>query len=459
MIEEIGINNFRSIIDNKITFEPLTVIIGANGAGKSNLVKAVELIGEIPNTSIGQAISAQGGRNGIEPVLFGNTDIDKAPSKIEVKFKMPSYDTEYDEIPMLVKHSIEFSFTRQSKLIINNESIEFTSVLHVGEMLLKDRRKPDENVREDYKFTDNSVFSITKGGGGAIKVDLPDMKSSYDRGCMLTWLGFPSDWSQKFDTKKKIKDLLTSIAPKVSNNNYNLGKSFLDGRYESLLKWSREFNGYTSFVSNIRRYDLLLNELRKEQPIGGPNRLDKIGSNLPQTVTGLSLNEVAMRRIMHSLIEIAPHIKSLKTGELRTGSQFIEFIEVNSNKTVESWHSSDGTLRALAILLAVETASIGSTIIIEEPEQNLHPWAVVYLMDHIRKVVENNGIQVLVTTHSEHVLKSVESKEVRIATRSPTLGTTFKSIVDLVGDVDIEKGDVGKLWADGLLGGVPNHAL
>ena len=61
MIEELSIHNFRSIVEDRITLEPVTVLIGANGSGKSNFVKALEFLSDIPRNGLTLAISRQGG--------------------------------------------------------------------------------------------------------------------------------------------------------------------------------------------------------------------------------------------------------------------------------------------------------------------------------------------------------------------------------------------------------------
>jgi predicted ATPase len=144
-------------------------------------------------------------------------------------------------------------------------------------------------------------------------------------------------------------------------------------------------------------------------------------------------------------------------SQLKSGQEFVQFVEEKSGRPVESWQSSDGTLRALAILLAVETHPEGSAILIEEPEQGLHPWAIRTLVAHIRAVIAERGLQVVLTTHSQQVLDCVAQEEVLVASRHSGSGTLFRTISDVVGHNTIEKGDIGKLWVSGLLGGVPSY--
>jgi recombinational DNA repair ATPase RecF len=46
-LERITINGFKSIRELKLQLEPLNILIGANGAGKSNFIGAFRLLNEI----------------------------------------------------------------------------------------------------------------------------------------------------------------------------------------------------------------------------------------------------------------------------------------------------------------------------------------------------------------------------------------------------------------------------
>ena len=106
------------------------------------------------------------------------------------------------------------------------------------------------------------------------------------------------------------------------------------------------------------------------------------------------------------------------------------FSEVYGGRGIESWEASDGTLRAFAILLAIETHPEGSTIMIEEPEHGLHPWAVSDLISHMRETIKQRNIQVILATHSQQVLECLYPEELLLAERTQT-GTVFNKIKDI----------------------------
>ncbi|HEY4628118.1 MAG TPA: AAA family ATPase, partial [Flavobacterium sp.] len=95
-----------------------------------------------------------------------------------------------------------------------------------------------------------------------------------------------------------------------------------------------------------------------------------------------------------------------------------------------------------------------STVLIEEPEHGLHPWAVKELISHIRSVVDLKHLQVILTTHSQQVLENIEKSELLITERDQN-GTRYNTIDFIIPDADISMGEIGELWTRGLLRGVP----
>lgn len=86
----------------------------------------------------------------------------------------------------------------------------------------------------------------------------------------------------------------------------------------------------------------------------------------------------------------------------------------DQNLNFEATCMSDGTLRALAMLLAVYQEPLPSLLMIEEPEASMHPGALGAIGDIIRAAALRT--QVVVTTHSPELLdaKWVEDRHLRI---------------------------------------------
>ncbi|GAB6869729.1 AAA family ATPase [Bacteroides rodentium] len=67
MIEQIFIENYKSIRKAKIKLNNLNVLIGSNGVGKSNFVSFFELVQAMLNQRLGSYILSRGG---IERMLY-----------------------------------------------------------------------------------------------------------------------------------------------------------------------------------------------------------------------------------------------------------------------------------------------------------------------------------------------------------------------------------------------------
>lgn len=76
-ISRVVLRNYRSVGQCDVTLGPLTYLVGANGAGKSNFVDALHLVSEALTSSLDQALSVRGGlaevrrRSSGHPTHFG----------------------------------------------------------------------------------------------------------------------------------------------------------------------------------------------------------------------------------------------------------------------------------------------------------------------------------------------------------------------------------------------------
>lgn len=464
MISELEIQNFRSIRKDKITLEPLTVLIGANGSGKSNIVKALEFISDIPRSGFHLAVSKQGGREGMVSKDIPLKDIGNYPTYIKFRSCLIPPNTEIEHPKSVdVTHEFEFAFKNSGRIQIQREKLVFYKVLYVGKVLSDKNQSPIIEYGSPEHHESNSYFSVSHEGSSAIYRANPPINET-TLNSYVYWLGLDA-LRNKFTTPKELDDFLQTFRTERSRRPVRKGKErdtntyakglFTDPNFPTVLDFAPQARFFISSIKLIKRYDLLLHELRREQAPSDSPELTKAGENMPAALRRLSSNEESYSRLKASFEAIAPHIIDMKASSLRTGKEFVEFIESRSGRGIESWESSDGSLRALAILVALETSDKGDTVIIEEPEQNLHPWAIRTLIDHMREVVEKKNVQIILTTHSEHVLERVEAQEVRVVTRSPSLGTKFKRIEQIVSKRKIEMGEVGRLWVKGMLGGVP----
>lgn len=178
----------------------------------------------------------------------------------------------------------------------------------------------------------------------------------------------------------------------------------------TVLSALEEFRPVFDFLTGIRRYNLHPERLRELQ---GPDPGEGVvllsdGSNAAAVLRRISEDDAhnghIYARICRLLGQVVPGTVSVEPKSL--GRK--ETLEFSQNVGLQhEWHFdalnvSDGTLRALGILLAVYQSRPASVIAIEEPEATIHPAATEILTDILIDGAERS--QVLFTTHSPDVL-------------------------------------------------------
>jgi predicted ATPase len=121
------------------------------------------------------------------------------------------------------------------------------------------------------------------------------------------------------------------------------------------------------------------------------------------------------------------------------------------NRAIGALHISDGTLRFLLLESIFYNPQRGNIVAIDEPERGLHP-------DMIRSVAEMikyaaNSTQIIVATHSPHLLNQFELDDVLVFEKDEDNSTIVKSISE--DDFSDWEGDYlpGQMWLLGQIGG------
>jgi hypothetical protein len=105
-------------------------------------------------------------------------------------------------------------------------------------------------------------------------------------------------------------------------------------------------------------------------------------------------------------------IDSFQIEPFGAGSEYVVF---RLKKTMSSAGAllpdvGFGVSQVLPVLVLCYYATEGSTLIIEQPELHLHPAAQSELADVLIDVVKNRRMQVIVESHSEHLLRRLQRR-------------------------------------------------
>lgn len=203
----------------------------------------------------------------------------------------------------------------------------------------------------------------------------------------------PLRWSGDLDQPNLTRSTLA--LPLIGNSHFRSVFEFLfDMRVyrinPSMLRYNRDPYDDIELDEDGRNAASMLRHIRKESP----EDWEEICELLSNAVPGLA--EVQPRR--------------------RNGGLTLEFLlNLTGGKArFDASAMSDGTLRALGILLAAYQRPAPSLMVIEEPEASIHPGALGVILDVLREARRSS--QVVVTTHSPEILdaKWIKDRHLRL---------------------------------------------
>lgn len=178
----------------------------------------------------------------------------------------------------------------------------------------------------------------------------------------------------------------------------------------TVLSGLEEFRLIFDFLTGIRRYNLRperLRELQDPDPGEGTTLLSD-GRNAAAVLRRIredsARNGHVYERICRLLSQVVPGTTSVQPKSVgpKETLEFLQKVGLQQEWRFDALNMSDGTLRALGILLAIYQSRPASLIAIEEPESTIHPAAVEVLMDILMDGAERS--QVLLTTHSPDII-------------------------------------------------------
>jgi predicted ATPase len=199
--------------------------------------------------------------------------------------------------------------------------------------------------------------------------------------------------------------------------------------------------------------------MRREGSVRDNERLRESGDNLAAYLYRLRDEDKATYSLIEDTIRlVAPFFKGFK---LRTKKKKddelieLEWVQKNSDHPFHASQLSDGTLRFIALTTALLQPDPPATILIDEPELGLHPYALNTLASLIRQARQRT--QLIVSTQSAGLLNAFEPKDVVVIDRAEG-ESRFRRLTEeeLTAWLD-EEYSLGELWQKEVYGGGPVH--
>ncbi len=195
--------------------------------------------------------------------------------------------------------------------------------------------------------------------------------------------------------------------------------------------------------------------LKQPATVNDNDYLREDGSNLAAFLFLISQKQPAtFKLIEHTIRSVAPFFErfDLKPDNLNPKVIFLRWIENSSDDYFDAHNFSDGTIRFIALTTLLLQPNLPKTIIIDEPELGLHPYAIGKLAAMIKSA--SNRSQIIVSTQSVTLLDQFEAKDIIVVDREDNQ-TVFKRQNQEELAQWIEDYSMGQIWGKNLIGGTP----
>jgi len=184
--------------------------------------------------------------------------------------------------------------------------------------------------------------------------------------------------------------------------------------------------------------------------------LGERAENLSAVVHRICRDPEQKTSLLHWLSALCvPELTDITFDETKTGDVLVQLVEGGGTGRVISARSlSDGTLRFFGLLAAMFTAPEGSLFLLEEIENGLHPTRVHLLVQLLEQFAEFRNLQIIATTHSPQVLLSLSDDAMRDAVLFARHEEAVGTVVSRLGDLPyfeevIQKTHIDQLFTTG----------
>jgi predicted ATPase len=134
----------------------------------------------------------------------------------------------------------------------------------------------------------------------------------------------------------------------------------------------------------------------------------------------------------------------------------LEWIEKDKDVPFKAHHLSDGTLRfiCLTTLLLQPVENQPATILIDEPELGLHPYAITVLTSLLKSAALKK--QIIVSTQSVELVSEFDAEDLVVVDRKGDASVFSRLDVEKLQDW-LQEYSLGELWKKNIFGGRPSR--
>jgi predicted ATPase len=375
-LKRLEIRNYKSLRDVVIEPTPLTVLVGPNAAGKSNFADALDFLGEVYRWDLEGAVAKKGG---YENICYRQIKRSGAPIRFRVVLEVLEMDWDFPK----------------------------DSIIDFG-------------IPEDHVF--DHLFEF-KAKSQAIQAPFSVVKEEYRVSRREELLGEPTPIAEFFRVGNSFRilpaGLIEALPGRVSES------GLLVRPIENLFLWGDAFPG---IMERLRLFQLSALVCRQAGvPTPNPD-LDRFGSNLPAVLEYLKrIHTKEYSQLLNMARRIMPSLEAIEIDYTHTKTLGLFLRESGFKRPWTSEDISDGTIQSIALLAAIFDPRI-KILVIEEPENSVHPWAIRTFVEAFRLASEQK--QIILTTHSPILIDQIRPEELWVV-RRPGAETLIDPVLSL----------------------------
>ena len=358
-ITRVWARNFRSVADVSLEMDPLTILVGPNASGKSNLLDILRFIKDALRFDLEVAVSSREGMEGVARRGAGDSEIEVG---VEAVVRDGRFGGGYC--------SAEYGF---SLVCVDDGGYKVGK--EYGKVRERDGSDAVEFRVEDGRLATSEFFI----GGTRYSF------SSYDVDLLID-----------FDTDRLAFPFIVRASRPLVRDVEISGRAAL--LHDGMRELHRKLTG-------MRFYHIFPNTIRGPQRLSNALALEEDAENLG-TIIKKGFDRVepgSMGRLREDVELIMPGVSDV--GVDAVGGYLVVRLKrdaIGGDGWLDLSMESDGAIRLLALVVALYQQPYLPVIGIEEPELAEHPDTLAVLADMINEASRRS--QVIVTTHSPELI-------------------------------------------------------
>lgn len=413
MITAFEFQNWKSYSDSKLHVDPLTVLIGTNASGKSNALDALLFLNRIAH---GAQLTA---------ALQGDAALGAVRGGVEWAARQPG-DTFSLLVTVRSDDLTDYEYRIEVRVRANRCEL-------LGEQLVRVKYRPAK-----------------RGEQGVIGVQSGSLRLFWTDECEAD---APNVTARLYNEKRgsprsmsRANAILSQLVGQKHRQEIQDGVSAVTGALQGIFILD-------PIPAHMRGYSPLSDQLEPDA-----NNIAGVLAALPeqrrQAIEGTltrylgQLPERDIRRVYAEAV-----------GKFGTDAMLYcdeAWPESGQATAVDARGMSDGSLRFLAILVALLTRPEGSLLVVEEVGNGLHPSRAQLLLRMLREEATRRRVDVIVTTHNPALLDAMGTEMVpfiTVAHRDAVSGSSHLTLLEDLGDLPklLAQGTVGRLSSCGLI--------